>query len=222
MATQTKPLPPRRSVHQAPFISFEGGDGAGKTTQVQRLERRLTRANRPVKIVREPGSTELGERVRELVKSQGKNVPAADALLFMAARAQLMHDVIIPALKEGIVVIGDRFSDSTFAYQGFGGKLDRDRLKHANALATNDVVPDLTIFLNVSPEVGLNRRAESDKENGETMRRFEELPPRFHRDVLRGYRTLAKQEPNRWVEIDGTQNPDEIDRQVWRHVSSFF
>ena len=127
---------PRRSVQKAPFISFEGGEGAGKTTQVELLRRRLESLNRPVLVVREPGTTRLGEQVREIIKSQSNNVPAADALLFMAARAQLMHDVIVmadiivPNLKAGTTVIGDRLSsDSTIAYQGYGGNLNLDRLR---------------------------------------------------------------------------------------------
>ena len=103
---------PRRSVHNAPFISFEGGEGAGKTTQVELLRQRLESLNLPVLVVREPGTTRLGEQVRDIIKSQSNNVPAADALLFMAARAQLMADIIVPELKKGTTVIGDRFSDS--------------------------------------------------------------------------------------------------------------
>ncbi len=213
---------PRRSVHKAPFISFEGGEGAGKTTQAELLSRRLEALNLPVIVVREPGSTALGEQVRNIIKSQSNNVPAADALLFMAARAQLMHDVIVPNLDAGTTVIGDRFSDSTIAYQGYGGNLNLDRLRHANELATNEEIPDLTILLDVSPETGLRRRDAADHSTGETQRRFEELPPRFHRNVRRGYRELAGREPARWVEIDGSRDPGEVAEDVWLHVSEFF
>ena len=153
---------PRRSVHNAPFISFEGGEGAGKTTQVELLRQRLESLNLPVLVVREPGTTRLGEQVRDIIKSQSNNVPAADALLFMAARAQLMADIIVPELKKGTTVIGDRFSDSTIAYQGYGGRLNLDRLRHANELATDGVAPDLTILLDVPPETGLSRRDAED------------------------------------------------------------
>ncbi len=213
---------PRKSVHKAPFISFEGGEGAGKTTQAELLRNRLESMNLPALVVREPGTTRLGEQVRNIIKSRSDNVPAADALLFMAARAQLMHDVIVPSLKSGKTIIGDRFSDSTIAYQGYGGNLNLDRLRHANQLATNEVMPDLTILLDISPETGLHRRDADDHSNGETQRRFEELPIRFHRDVRRGYRRLAEHEPNRWVRIDGSQNPDAVAEDVWRHVSKFF
>ena len=213
---------PRRSVHKAPFISFEGGEGAGKTTQVGLLKQRLESLKLPVLVVREPGTTRLGEQVRDIIKSESGNVPAADALLFMAARAQLMHDVIIPKLKTGTTVIGDRFSDSTIAYQGYGGNLNLNRLRHANELATNEVVPDLTILLDVPPETGLRRRDTDDHSTGETQRRFEELPIRFHRNVRRGYRELARHEPNRWIEIDATRNPNEVAEDVWHQVSEFF
>lgn len=212
---------PRRSVHKAPFISFEGGEGAGKTTQAELLRRRLEKHNLPALLVREPGTTQLGEQVRRIIKSRD-NVPAADALLFMAARAQLMNDIIVPSLNAGTTVICDRFSDSTIAYQGYGGKLSLDRLKHANELATNEVVPDLTILLDIPPETGLNRREVEDQSNGETQRRFEELPIRFHRNVRRGYRELANREPSRWVELDATRNPNEVAKDVWQHASKFF
>ena len=212
---------PRRSVHKAPFISFEGGEGAGKTTQVELLRRRLESLNRPVLVVREPGTTPLGEQVRDIIKSRD-NVPAADALLFMAARAQLMADVIVPELKNGTTVICDRFADSTMAYQGYGGNLNLDRLRHANELATNEVVPDLTVLLDVTPETGLQRRDTEDQSNGETQRRFEELPIRFHRNVRRGYLQLATREPNRWIRIDASTDPNQVADQVWKHVSEFF
>ncbi len=213
---------PRRSVQKAPFISFEGGEGAGKTTQVELLRRRLESLNRPVLVVREPGTTRLGEQVREIIKSQSNNVPAADALLFMAARAQLMADIIVPNLKAGTTVIGDRFSDSTIAYQGYGGRLNLDRLRHADELATDGVAPDLTILLDVPPETGLQRRDADDHSTGETRRRFEELPIRFHRSVRRGYRELASHEPNRWIEVDAAREPTQVAEDVWRHVSDFY
>ncbi len=213
---------PRRSVQKAPFISFEGGEGAGKTTQVELLRQRLESLSLPVLVVREPGTTPLGEQVREIIKSQSNNVPAADALLFMAARAQLMADVIVPNLKAGTTVIGDRFSDSTIAYQGYGGRLNLDRLRHANELATDGVAPDLTILLDVPPETGLRRRDANDHSTGETQRRFEELPIRFHRSIRRGYRELASNEPNRWIEVDAARDPKEVAEHVWHHVSEFF
>ena len=213
---------PRKSVHKAPFISFEGGEGAGKTTQAELLCQQIERSNIPVLLVREPGSTMLGEEVRKIIKSQRSNVPAADALLFMAARAQLLHDVIIPELTNGTTVICDRFADSTIAYQGYGGKLNLDRLRHANELATNDVVPDLTILLNVPPKTGLKRRESADHSIDKTQLRFEELPLRFHREVRRGYKELAEREPARWVKIDGSRDAKAVAQDVWRQVSKFF
>ncbi len=212
----------RKSRHAAPFISFEGGEGAGKTTQAELLKIRLESGGCQALQVREPGSTELGDTIRGVIKSPNKNVPAADALLFMAARAQLMHDVVEPNLKNGVTVICDRFADSTLAYQGFGGRLDLTRLRHANELATDGKVPDLTIFLRISPDEGLARRRDEDADKEDAMRRFEELSRRFHFDVLRGYDALAADDPNRWVVIDASQPVDAVSAEVWRHVSAFF
>ncbi len=222
MSDDDSVVEPRRSRHSAPFISFEGGEGAGKTTQASILKDRLESEGRRALQVREPGSTQLGDTIREIIKSPNENVPAADALLFMAARAQLMNDVVEPNLKDGVTVICDRFADSTLAYQGFGGKLDLTRLRHANELATDGNVPDLTIFLSIDPDEGLARRHVEDSSNEDAKRRFEELPRRFHFDVLKGYRELAAEEPNRWVEVDASQSIDVVSKEVWRHVSRFF
>ena len=217
------PPVPRKSRHAAPFISFEGGEGAGKTTQAKLLLQRLKKEGHQTQLVREPGSTPLGEKIRKIIKSpNNKNVPAADALLFMAARAQMMNDLVEPKLKQGITIIGDRFADSTIAYQGFGGKLLLDRLKHANELATDGVVPDLTILLTINPNTGLARRRNADITNGDTGRRFEELPISFHHRVMRGYKKMAEDEPNRWIEIDASQPIQQVSDQIWQHVSPFF
>jgi len=212
----------RKSVYAAPFISLEGGEGAGKTTQSLRLKQRLESINKPALVVQEPGTTQLGMQVRRLIKqSNSSNVPAADALLFMAARAQLMHEIVLPKLKAGVIVIGDRFTDSTIAYQGYGGNLDIDRIRRANELATDGVVPDLTIFLKLSPQTGLARRALADERSGERQRRFEELPRKFHSNVFRGYQQMAQHEPNRWVDVDASRSVDEVAEAVWRHVCEF-
>ena len=197
---------PRRSVHKAPFISFEGGEGAGKTTQVKLLRRRLESLNLPVLVVREPGTTRLGEQVRQIIKSQSNNVPAADALLFMAARAQLMADVIVPELKKGTTVIGDRFSDSTIAYQGYGGNLKPRPPPPRQRTSTNGSLPDLTILLDVTPETGLGgvTLKTTPRRNPTPLRRITHPPPTAGR---RGYRELASNEPNRWIEIDAFKRP---------------
>ncbi len=211
----------RRSRYVAPFISFEGGDGSGKTTQAKRLMKKLGTEGYDAILVREPGSTELGEQIREIIKSPNRNVPAADALLFMAARAQLMHDIILPHLKKGTIVIADRFTDSTLAYQGFGGKLDRFRLEHANELAVGTEAPDLTIFLDLNPEVGLRRRHAADASQDYEHHRFEDLPIKFHWQVRKGYRTLAEETPGRWIKIDGSAALDEVAQQIWEQVAMF-
>ena len=209
-------------VHKAPFISFEGGEGAGKTTQAQLLKRRLESYDLPAVLVREPGSTQLGEQIREIIKSNSNNVPAADALLFMAARAQLVYEVIRPHLEKGVTVICDRFSDSTIAYQGYGGNTDLEAVEAINNLATDNTKPNLTFLLDIDPQDGLFRRAQGHFFVGDTKRRFEEMNLNFHRTVRGGYLELASREPNRWVKIDATRRVEIIANEVWSYVSQFF
>ena len=223
---------PPRALHairprfKAPFISLEGGEGAGKSTQARLLAERLRASEIQVIQVQEPGTTDLGERVREIIKRPNDNVPAADALLFMAARAQLMHKVILPSVKRGVTVVADRFSDSTVAYQGHAGRVDPNRILHANELATTEgnqkpVQPDLTILLAVDPRLGLRRRRLADGQLEMDVRRFEELPLEFHYKVARGYAKIAQSEPNRWATIDGSQSIQTVADDIWLQVSRF-
>lgn len=211
---------------RAPFISLEGGEGAGKSTQARLLAERLRESGIEVVEVREPGSTVLGEQIREIVKRPNSNVPAADALLFMAARAQLMHEVILPNVKSGIAVVADRFSDSTVAYQGHAGHINPGRILHANELATSEgqglpVTPDLTILLEVDPKIGLYRRQSADRQLEMNVRRFEELPLEFHYKVARGYAKLAESEPNRWATIDGARSISDVADDIWYNVARY-
>ena len=211
----------------APFISLEGGEGAGKSTQARLLADRLQQAGVDVAVVREPGSTDLGEQIRQIIKRPNDNVPAADALLFMAARAQLMHQVILPAIKSGTAVVADRFSDSTVAYQGHAGRINPIRILHANELATSErhdppVQPDLTILLDLDPKLGLERRRLADAtENHHDQHRFEELPLEFHYKVKRGYNQIAASEPNRWTTVDGSMSIQHVSDAIWSNVSRF-
>ena len=211
---------------RAPFISLEGGEGAGKSTQAKLLAERLRESGIEVVEVREPGSTVLGEQIRDIVKRPNSNVPAADALLFMAARAQLMHEVILPNVKSGVAVVADRFSDSTVAYQGHAGHIPPGRILHANELATSEgqglpVSPDLTILLEVDPKIGLYRRQSADRQLEMDVRRFEELPLEFHYKVARGYSKLAESEPNRWATIDGARSIGDVADDIWSNVSRY-
>ncbi len=178
------------------FISFEGPDGSGKSTQIALLAARLRATDREVVTVREPGGTPAGEKIRAILLGVGGVVPLdprADALLFNASRAQLVADVIEPALARGAVVIADRFADSTLAYQGYGSDLPLDELRAIIRFATAGRTPDLTLLLDLSAERGLARKS------GSGRTRFEEgFDAAFHERVAAGFRSLAAAEPSRW------------------------
>jgi len=191
------------------FITIEGPDGAGKTTQADALVDHLRRRGHDVLLTREPGGTWLGERVRELLLartgSAARTDPVTDAILFNAARRQLVTEVIGPALARGSSVICARYADSTLAYQGYGAGVPLDRLRALEALATDGLQPDLTVLLDVPVEAGLERKAPGD------VTRFEaefDLP--FHRRVRDGFLALAQAWPDRFVVIDATQPADTV------------
>ena len=192
------------------FITIEGPEGGGKTTQAQRLVAHLADLGRTVHLTREPGGTWLGERIRELLLARtGSATPAADpltdALLFNAARRQLVGEVIRPALAAGTTVVCARYADSTLAYQGYGAGVPLATLRQLAATATDGLVPDRTIVLDVPAEVGLARKAPGD------VTRFEaEFDLDFHRRVRDGFRSLAAAEPGRFAVIDATASADEV------------
>ena len=191
------------------FITIEGPDGAGKTTQANALADYLRRRGHDVLLTREPGGTWLGERVRELLLartgSAARTDPVTDAILFNAARRQLVTEVIGPALARGSSVICARYADSTLAYQGYGAGVPLDRLRALEALATDGLQPDLTVLLDVPVEAGLERKAPGD------VTRFEaEFNLPFHRRVRDGFLALAQASPDRFVVIDATQPADTV------------
>jgi dTMP kinase len=194
------------------FITLEGPEGAGKTLQAQRLVEALAARGHRARLTREPGGTELGEQIRSIVlaRANGGGIDArADALLFNAARAQLVAEVIKPALATGEVVVCARFADSTLAYQGYGARLPLDELRAVAATATGGLAPDLTLLLDVSPEVGLARKAD------DTRNRFEAaFDLDFHRRVRDGFLELAGGEPARWRVIDAERDVDAVFRDV--------
>jgi len=171
-----------------------------------------------VLLVREPGSTGLGQHLREWLKRDEGTVPMAELLLFEAARAQLTAEVIRPALQAGSVVIADRFSDSTLAYQGYGRGLDLALIRTLNEAATGGLVPNLTVLLDLPAEAALGRAAV--RSPGPDGSKFEDLPGGFHQAVLQGFRALAAADKNRWAVIRSDVAVEEVERQVWAAVSA--
>ncbi|MCH7656347.1 MAG: dTMP kinase [Chloroflexi bacterium] len=213
------------------FVSFEGGEGTGKTTQATLLIERLKAMGHRVEAVHEPGGTDLGEYLREWVKGTNKPLtPAAELLLFTAARAELVRRVIRPELEKGVIVVADRYADSTTVYQGYARQVPLKFVASANKLATDGIWPHLTFLLDAPNGVGLRRtrfQASFDEqghidrpgrpEEGDA-RRFEEAADNFHKRVRDGYRKLALKEPGRWVVLDAERPVDRIFSDVWHHV----
>ena len=179
------------------FITFEGGEGCGKSTQVRRLKDALEREGVSVLLTREPGGTRLSELIRGLLKDELQDPPCdrSELLLFLAARAQLVKNVIRPALEKGTWVISDRFSDSTFAYQGYGRGLPLDVLKIANDFACDGLVPDLTILLDVDPETSRTRMRAREAATNTEADRIERAGDAFHARLRAGFLEMAAQEP---------------------------
>jgi len=200
------------------FITLEGPEGAGKTTQLARLAERLAAAGLAVARTREPGGTPAGEAIRRLLLDprEAPLQPVTEALLFCAARSELVADLVRPALASGQVVLCDRYADATFAYQGHGRGLALDQLRAVNAVATGGLVPDLTLLLDLPVELGLARR----KRDGGDWNRFDADSLAFHQRVREGYRALAAAEPARWRIVDAGGEPDVVAGVVWGVVEA--
>jgi dTMP kinase len=198
MTAPTPPISPRGL-----FVTLEGPDGSGKTAQAERLRAALAATGRDTLLVREPGGTPAGERIRAILMDRHASsidlTQRADALLFMAARAQLVETVIRPALARGAVVISDRYLDSTLAYQGFGGQLGVEGLRPVGDFATGGLRPDLTILFDVPVEVGLARKSAA-----ETTRFEAHFDRAYHERLRAGYLALAAEEPDRWIVVDAS------------------
>ena len=203
------------------FITFEGSEGCGKSTQVSRLAARLEQAGVRTLVTREPGGTAIGEKIRDLLQFAPESfamTPETELLLFEASRAQLVRETIAPALEEGIAVISDRFFDSTTVYQGVARKLAPQIVETLNAFAVGEARPDVTFILDVSVETARARMLRRVRPVA-VADRMEQEPVEFYERVCAGYRELAKREPDRFIVIDAAQSADEIELQIWNTLS---
>jgi dTMP kinase len=210
-----------RQMLRLPFITFEGSEGSGKSTQADRLAARLQRSNVPYILTREPGGTPIGESIRDLLQFAPHNAnmtPATELLLFEASRSQLVREVIKPALERGMCVIADRFFDSTTVYQGAARKLDREMIERVNAFAVGDCVPDITFVLDVDAATAESRMQRELRKAD----RMEQQPAEFYERVREGYREIATHEPKRIVLINGSRDPDEIESEIWEKLCARF
>jgi dTMP kinase len=198
------------------FITFEGGDGSGKTTQIALLHRWLEDRGLAVTVTREPGGSDLGTQLREIIlHSTGFIAPRAEALLYAADRAHHIHTVVRPALERGDIVVQDRYFDSSVAYQGAGRVLEATEIRDLSLWATEHLVPDLTILLDVPAGVAKARQSDTDR----PFDRLEAEAEDFHQRVRDGYLALATAEPERFLIIDGTGSVEDIHQAITHRVS---
>ena len=200
------------------FITLEGPDGSGKSTQMKFLAERLRAAGAEVLLTREPGGTAIGEQIRTVLHDLKNEAmqPRAEVLLYSAARAQLVGQVIRPHLATGGLVLSDRYADSTLAYQGYGHGLDLAALRALTLFATSGLRPDLSLLFDLDPELGLRRRQTNQAE----WNRLDAYSLAFHERVRAGYRALAEAEPERWVVLDAAQPVAALQAEVWRSVAA--
>jgi len=198
------------------FITLEGPEGGGKSTQAKRLVDHLQAQGHEVLLTREPGGTEIGDQIRQVIMSlENKSMsPEAEFLLFSASRAQVVRELIEPQLERGGIVVCDRFYDSSLAYQGYGHELDLELLRTITGFVSGGLVPDLTFLLDLTSELGLERRKHDGRWN-----RLDDYDLAFHERVREGYHRLAELDPDRWVQIDAAQTEDEIQEQIRETVA---
>ena len=205
------------------FVVFEGGEAAGKSTQTRLTAAYLVRQGYKVTRVTEPGSTPLGLRIRRLVKYGPMAItPLAETMLFLAARTQLVREIISPALARGEAIVSDRFADSTLAYQGYGRGLDVADLRRLNAIATSGIVPDLTVLLDIPVEASINRRSPRSTDRFEaelTGQEGSSANRTFHEKVRHGFLSLASQAPDKWLVVDATLPLREVSRLVRARIN---
>jgi dTMP kinase len=204
------------------FITFEGPDGSGKTTQAQLLYEYLQERGYPVFLTREPGGTSIGDQIREVLHSleNTEMLPQTEILLYSASRAQLVGQIIRPHLARGEIVLCDRYADSTLAYQGYGHGLDLQVLQAITTFATGGLKPDLTIYLDIDVEEGLRRKLAAHRDREAEWNRMDQQELAFHRRVRKGYLQMAAAEPERWVVIGAAQLADAAQRAIRAEVEA--
>ena len=204
------------------FVTFEGPDGSGKTTQIKLLAGHLQALGHDVLVTREPGGTSIGDQIR-VVLHDVKNVEMAcetEFLLYSASRAQLVRQVVKPYLKRGGVVLCDRFADSSMAYQGYGRELDLAAVRLITQFATEGLVPDLTVYLDLPVEVGIERKQVAHAAQAGEWNRLDQQSMDFHRRVRRGYLQMAQADPGRWLVIDAAQSIDDTQAVIRKRLET--
>jgi dTMP kinase len=205
------------------FITFEGVEGSGKTTQIKRLKKYLFQKGIPCKVTREPGGCPIGEKIRKILldPDHREMVPMSELLLYEAARSQHVKEVIEPFLKKGGIVLCDRFSDATSAYQGYGRKIDLKWIERLNHLSSQGIKPDVTFLLDCPSDVGLKRALQRNRSlKQENEERFEKEKIQFHRRVRRGYLAIAKKELHRVKVIDTRQGEEKVFERIRKIVDN--
>ena len=212
-----------RMARRGKFVTFEGLDGSGKTTQLEMLARRLKRAGVRVTVATEPGGTRIGAKIREvLLSSKTQNLAAqAELLLYFASRAQNVAQVIEPALAAGRLVLCDRFTDSSLAYQGYGRQLGRRAVMEMDRVACRGLKPDHTVLIEISPRSGVGRALDRQSRASRDESRIEREGTAFFRRVHRAYQELARQEPKRVHVVDGRRSIQEIHEDIWALTASW-
>lgn len=198
------------------FITFEGPDGSGKSTQIDLVADYLRQLNYRVLCTREPGGTSIGDQIRQVLHDvcNTEMTARAEILLYSASRAQLVEQLIMPHLAQGGVVLCDRYADSTYAYQGYGRQLDFEALRLITDFATHSLKPNLTVYLDLDVEEGLKRKAAANTAGQGEWNRMDQLELDFHRRVRAGYLEMAQAEPERWLVVDATAPVEEINRVI--------
>lgn len=200
------------------LITFEGSEGSGKSTQISRIARRFEKAGYDVVVTREPGGTEIGEQIRHILMHAAeseKMTPETELLLFAASRAQLVREVIMPALEQGKIILCDRFLDSTTVYQGLARKIAAEPVHIINTFAVGNLIPDLTVVIDLPAEIGMER---IKKRHNDLPDRMETENIEFYRNVREGYLMLAKAMPSRFIVVDGIPGIDEVEESIWRRL----